>query len=461
ADVEINVRKSVFTPTDPHIDYVTVRGFRLGRAATPWAPPTAEQVGLIGPGWAKGWVIEDNLIFDSKCAGISLGKERGTGQNKSTVYGDKPGYQYQIEAVHDALDRGWSREQIGSHLVRRNVIRDCGQNGIVGHLGCVFSTIADNHIYRIGTKHEFFGAEIAGIKLHAPIDVQIVHNRIHDTTLGIWLDWQVQGARVTRNVLYRNTRDLFVEVCHGPTLIDHNLLASPIALELLSQGNALVGNLIAGSVRVQNVLDRATPYHRAHSTTVAGHAFTYAGDDRWYGNLFVGAPGGAYHPDLPLPMKQDDFPLETYGTEAYEGFPGSWEDYLARVAAAASPIDHVRFHFQRQAAYLGHNVYAGGARPASHEATAVVVAGPATARVSDDDDTVWLDLDLPSAVLEAVTPVTTGADLGHVRIAGLEFENPDGTPVRADIDLLGNWKTAPAAAGPLQYLATGPTKIWW
>ena len=91
----------------------------------------------------------------------------------------------------------------------------------------VFSTIEDNHIHHIATKREFYGYEIAGIKLHAAIDVQILHNRIHDCTLGVWLDWQTQGTRVARNLLYANTRDLFVEVSHGPYVVDHNVLALP------------------------------------------------------------------------------------------------------------------------------------------------------------------------------------------------------------------------------------------
>jgi hypothetical protein len=29
----------------------------------------------------------------------------------------------------------WDREHVGSHVIRHNTIFDCGQNGIVGHLG--------------------------------------------------------------------------------------------------------------------------------------------------------------------------------------------------------------------------------------------------------------------------------------------------------------------------------------
>jgi alpha-N-arabinofuranosidase len=102
-----------------------------------------------------------------------IGKEASTGHNLSSRRHRKPGYQYQMESVFQALQTGWSRGIIGSHVIRNNVIYDCGQNGIVGHMGCVFSHITGNHIYNIAVKYEFFGYEIAGIKLHAAIDVQI------------------------------------------------------------------------------------------------------------------------------------------------------------------------------------------------------------------------------------------------------------------------------------------------
>jgi hypothetical protein len=460
--VEINVRPAVFYPERSHLDWITVRGFELAQAATPWAPPTGDQPGLVGPNWAKGWVIEDNLVRDSKCSGISLGKNAASGDNFGHERGDKPGYQYQIEAVFTASHQGWSREHVGSHVVRRNEIRDCGQNGVVGHLGCVFSTIADNHIHHIGTKHEFYGYEIGGIKLHAPLDVTIEHNRIHDTTLGIWLDWQVQGTRISRNVLYRNLRDLFVEVSHGPTTVDHNLLASPIAIELFSQGNAFVHNLVLGAVRMQAVLDRATPYHVPHSTQVAGYAFIYAGDDRYVGNLFVGTHDGVYGPDAPLVL--EEFPPESYGTHAYEGFPASWQEYQERVGVFGGAGDHARFHHERQPAYLRSNAYADGAQPASHETGAVTAGGAAVVRVVDDGDAVWLEHDLPAALTAPVTGVVTGADLGHVRIAAAGFENPDGTPVVADVDLVGVRKEPGGSypAGPLAALdgGAGRVRVW-
>ena len=79
--VEISVRRTCFYPSKPGIDYITISGFRFSQAATQWPAPTAEQIGMIATNWNKGWIIENNVIHDSECAGITLGKERSTGHN--------------------------------------------------------------------------------------------------------------------------------------------------------------------------------------------------------------------------------------------------------------------------------------------------------------------------------------------------------------------------------------------
>jgi hypothetical protein len=451
--VEVNVRRSVFSPVEHHVDYITVRGFELAQAACPWTPPTADQTGLIGPNWAKGWIIEDNVIHDAKCSAVSLGKEASTGDNYATLRGDKPGHQYQIEAVFAARQIGWDREHVGSHVVARNVIFDCGQNGIVGHLGCAFSTIEDNHIYNIAVKREFYGHEIAGIKLHAAVDVHIRRNRVHDCSLGTWLDWQAQGTRVSRNLYYRNNRDLFVEVSHGPYLIEHNVLASRVSVESWSQGGAFVHNLIGGSVRLVPVLDRATPYHQPHSTQVAGYCVIYGGDDRWIGNVFLGGDiTAAYAYDT----AQGGHVPAGYGTAGYDGSPESFAEYRARVAEQSWRFDAVK-----QPAYIRDNAYAPGASAFAGEATALTLEQGTSLEVADDGDRVYLLATLPEAFARLRLPVVTGADLPPVRIVGADFEERDGTPVIIDVDLLGERKEPGRdyPAGPIATLAPGESRI--
>lgn len=442
--VEVNVRKCCFYPEATGIDYITVRGFELAHAATPWAPPTGDQPGLIGPHWSKGWIIEDNVIHDAKCSAISIGKEASTGDNFRTFRKDKPGYQYQLESVFAAAKIGWAKETIGSHIIRHNTIYDCGQNGVVGHLGCVFCEIHHNHIHRIALKREFYGHEIAGIKLHAAIDVQIHHNHIHDCSLGTWLDWQAQGTRVSRNLYYRNNRDLFIEVSHGPCLVDYNILTSKYAIDNHAQGGAYVHNLIAGKMVLRKMLNRATPYHAPHSTDVAGYAMVYGADDRLYQNLFIGgAP-------------------EAVGTFGYNGCTVSLEEYMARVDAkdAVSPGDLNLFEAEEQPAYINQNVYVGGAVAFNREEDRLEkLAFDAALEIEQSNGEVFLVCTLPEEFGAYLKEPVTAKDLHRVRIVDADFENPDGSPVRMDADLLDAPVSGSVVAGPCGCLKAGKNRI--
>jgi hypothetical protein len=45
-NIEINVRQSIFYPSEPGRNFITVRGFTMRHAATPWAGAMSEQIGL-------------------------------------------------------------------------------------------------------------------------------------------------------------------------------------------------------------------------------------------------------------------------------------------------------------------------------------------------------------------------------------------------------------------------------
>lgn len=284
-EVEINVRKTVFYPEKSGINYITVKGFTMEQAATPWAPPTAEQIGLIGTHWSKGWIIEDNIIRYSTCVGITLGKHGD--QFDNTSENAAVGY---VKTIERGAEAGWSKENIGNHLVRNNTISNCEQAGIVGSLGAVYSSIVGNTIHDIHVRRLFDGAEMAGIKIHGAVDSEIRSNHIYRCNRGIWLDWMTQGTRVTQNLLHDNgpSEDLFLEVNHGPALIDNNLLLSKWSLLVNSQGAAYVHNLIAGDIMVVNTEGRKTPHLVQHSTKVAGLAENRSGDERFYNNLLIG-----------------------------------------------------------------------------------------------------------------------------------------------------------------------------
>lgn len=440
--VEINVRPACFFPERVGLNYITVRGFEMAHAATMWAPPTACQTGLLGPNWSKGWVIENNFIHDSKCSGISLGKEASTGDNDFTRFGRKPGYQYQMEAVFKAKLQGWSREKTGSHIVRNNVICDCGQAGIVGHMGCAFSEVYGNEIYNISVKREFYGHELGGIKFHAAIDTYIHHNYLHNCSLGMWLDWQAQGVRVSCNIFDKNNRDFMIEVTHGPYLVDNNIFTAEFALVNAAQGGAYLHNLCAGFISQYKVTDRATPYHLPHSTELLGTAVVYGGDDRWMNNIFVGGR------------------LENmyYGTALYNGSPSSMEEYIELVRGMGWG-DVEQYAANRQPVYIEGNVYMSGAKGFDGENDALYCEEDPCLSIETEGEEVYLNITLPEAAALKRSAVLSSHMFPQARIPEQRYENPNGEEIRFDRDLCGGMRGENATAGPVDSLRVGRNRV--
>ena len=440
--VEISVRKCCFFPKRNGINFITVRGFEMAHAATPWAPPTADQPGMIGPNWSYGWVIENNILHDAKCSIISLGKEISTGHNLHSRFMRKPGYQYQLEAVFLALRSGWTKGRIGSHTVRNNTIYDCGQAGIVGHLGCIFSKIEHNHIYNVNQKQEFWGHEIAGIKLHAAIDTVIENNNIHDCNLGMWLDWEAQGTRVTRNLFFDNTRDFFIEVTHGPCLVDNNLFLSSITVQETAQGTAYVHNIIAGPAMQNKVLDRATPYHFPHSTDVAGYAFVYGGDYRMMNNLIIG-------------NVEDD--SRKYMGELLNDY-STPEEYMPAIAKFGIHTDKSKYFKVPQPVWVEENAYSGYAKP-FHKEISPILADKMDASVEEKNGEWVLTLNVPDSVANAKLKAVSTERLGTPRITMARYEGPNGEPIDFSHDICNEMRGTQIIPGAIAKLIEGTNRI--
>ena len=443
--VEINVRKCCFYPEKTGLNYITVRGFEMAQCATTWAPPTTEQFGIIGPHWAKGWIIENNHIHDARCSAVSIGKEVSTGDNMYHRYHRKAGYQTQLEVVFAAKRIGWSRETIGSHIVRNNLIHDCGQNGIVGHLGSAFSEIYGNEIHHIGTMHEYFGYEIAGIKLHAAIDTYIHHNNIHHCTMGSWFDWQAQGVRVSQNVYHHNTKDIWFEVTHGPHLVDNNIFGARMSLLNAAQGGAYVHNIFFGGVYRYDVIERSTPYHYGHSTDIKGTALVYGGDDRIYNNIFLDT----------LKVESQQY---ICGTEMYNGYPSSLEEYIERVDKHGKG-DVENYMRERQPVYIDGNYYGDGAKAYDREMNALVSDVASGALITEEEDGIYLTITLAEGFENIATEPVTTKTLGMPRLVEELYENVDGTPLAITTDFFGNARGEHPTAGPIEGLKAGTQKI--
>ncbi len=480
--VEINVRRTCFYPEEEGVGYITLSGFTVTKAATQWAPPTAYQEGMIGPHWSKGWIIEDCKISHSKCSGISLGKYmQKNNDNKWLKWKFKDGTQTERDCICQAQIEGWTKERIGSHIVRRCEIHDCGQTGIVGHLGGVFSIIEDNHIHHINNKQNLAGAEIGGIKMHAAIDVIYRRNHIHHCTRGLWLDWQAQGTRVTQNLFHDNSlpidddriignpgmgEDIFVEVSHGPTLIDNNILLSDRAVKLATQGVALVHNIIAGAFTAVGMgtdngaktlsSPRYTPYHVPHRTEIAGFMTFLHGDMRFYNNIFIQQP-------IRSPMKTmmdhlrenpngwDDCNIEV-GTWMYDDgymlFDEWVKEFDGYCGMGSEPSDRYYMHLP---VWSEGNVYFNGAKAWKKEKNSIVdTKNDVKISVEEKDGKWYVKTNLYDVLPEIKAATISTETLGMAFEPEQMFENPNGSPIVFDTDFFGTHRNVNPTVGPFE-----------
>ncbi|MCR5673847.1 MAG: right-handed parallel beta-helix repeat-containing protein [Lachnospiraceae bacterium] len=476
---EITVRPHCFWPVAEHVDHIILSGFTVTKAATQWAPPTALQEGMIGPHWSKGWIIEDCDISHSKCSGISLGKYKQQGNdNKWLLYKYKDGAQTQRDCSLIAAAEGWNREKIGSHIVRNCNIHDCGQTGIVGNLGSVFSIIENNHIHHINNKRDLGGAEIGGIKLHAAIDVVIRNNHFHDCTRGIWLDWQCQGTRVSSNLFHDNCvsrdhlltnecidglglgEDLWIEIAHGPTLVDNNIMLSERCVRLAAQGVAFVHNLFYGAVTgvgrgVMNGTNkypspRYTPIHKPHDTMITGFMTVLHGDVRFYNNVFVQPKVRQGLEDLCAPLRDDEwdsFNL-TAGTCCFDGYmkEETWKSHFDGYCGEGADQSRDRYYMPLPV-WTGGNAFFNGAKPCDieeggyvdteHEVKIVLKKDGERFAVETDYDDHLPDVGMISS-----------NTLGEAFEPEERFEAPDGSDIIFDTDIFGNTREGRIIAGP-------------
>jgi alpha-N-arabinofuranosidase len=223
-----------------------------------------------------------------------------------------------------------------------------------------------------------------------------------------------QGTHVTRNLFHDNEEDVFVEVDHGPFLMDNNLFLSRLSLLDRSQGGAYAHNLFAGTIKLLTYDSRQTPSLKAHSTEVAGYHDNPNGDDRYYNNLFVRAADLSIYDHAPLPMGMDG------------------------------------------------NVFLNGATPSKDEKDPLVLRDfdPAI-RVVEEGSVFYLEIKYDPAWNTGRTrQLVTSKLLGHAIISNADFEQRDGQPISVNADYFGNNRSeSNPAPGPFENPGQGELKL--
>ena len=332
----------------------------------------------------------------------------------------------------------------------------------------VFSAnIYDNHIYDIHTKRMFAGAEIGGIKLHAALDVLIRHNHVHNCDRGFWMDWQAQGTRITENLMYDNDiEDIYVEVSHGPYIIDNNILLSMKNIKDMSHGGAFVNNLFAGFISMIPVPDRFTPYHFPHETAVAGVVRIMGGDNRYFNNIFTGSqqenlPKEAameydnwYH----VGISKDENNVVLKGLSAYDECPtpAEWQEWRK---TTHNVLDFCCGPSCRWS--CAGNLYFGDAHPykkGEAHSQAYPDLHPQIELIQEGQD-VYIAFDFSDKASAVETKPATSAILGYAFQSRARFENADGTPVCIENDFFGhNRPVGKVIPGPFAKIKNGYQK---
>jgi hypothetical protein len=273
--------------------------------------------------------------------------------------------------------------------------------------------------------------------------VVIENNNIHDCTLGTWLDWQAQGTRLTKNLYFCNGRDLFIEVTHGPCLIDHNFLLSHLNLQDAAQGTAIVHNVLAGNTKQYKVLDRQTPYHFPHSTDVLGVAQIFGGDNRVLNNMMLGACPSRGH---------------SWGALGGCYYHYYKPEYFYKKMAAH---DFLMNDKQFQPMWFDGNAYGGYAAPFYAEEHPIFADGMAV-EVSKENGEWVMTVTVPEHVAGASCEAVTTERLGAPVYTEEFYENPDGTPIDFTRDFLGNVRDGAVIPGPFARLSAGTQKfvVW-
>jgi hypothetical protein len=302
--------------------------------------------------------------------------------------------------------------------------------------------------------------------------------------MGIWCDWQAQGTRITQNLLHDNqapegvpmaegammNQDVFVEVGHGPTLIDNNVMLSKAALRMATEGVACVHNLILGSFTavgggtdsiVKGVNQpRYTPYHIRHRTEVAGFMTILHGDDRFYNNIFV-----QNYPVEEAEVKEDmGFTMadnQEVGTAVFDEYP-TYDEWISwfEIGKHADMHKLQDYHFSHLPVWVKGNAYFNGAKPCKNE----------TAYLKDDEHTVKVELVEKDGEYSLETNVydllgdfrcgmITSDILGEAFEPEQRFENPDGTGIIFNEDYFGGHRGLDVLPGPFAGDVSGK-KLW-
>lgn len=199
AQFEATTLGMIFAPRRFGLGYIRVKGLTIQHAGNCFPRP---QQGALSTLRGHHWIIEDNVVRQCNAIGIDIGD--------------------QFDTSGPGLAEG------GRHIVRRNVVTDCGIGGIEG-TRIQHTLLEDNFFARCGWQRAQYIWETGAIKVHTAVNTLIRRNLVQGTidAPGIWMDWQNRNSRCTQNVIVgaRSVQGgIFMEASQVANLVDHNVV---------------------------------------------------------------------------------------------------------------------------------------------------------------------------------------------------------------------------------------------
>jgi len=199
--IEITNQESVFSPAKPYQSYIRVKGITFEYAGNSFPNP---QRGLVSTNHGNHFIFEDDTFEWANSIGLDIGN------------------------VDWAAAR--SPEPVGFDIIRHNIFRYCGIEGLGGTGGPQDVLVEKNLFEWIGWQDAARMSESGGTKMHVTRNLLFRNNVVRHIrhANGIWLDIGNRNDRITGNVFADipgdvNPHAIHIEGSDALNEIDNNI----------------------------------------------------------------------------------------------------------------------------------------------------------------------------------------------------------------------------------------------
>jgi hypothetical protein len=199
--IEITTEEQVFTPAERYQAYIRVKGITFQHAGNGFPVP---QRGMVSTNRGHHWIIEDCTFEWANSVGLDIGNE------------------------------DWQASRpphpVGFDVIRRNVFRYCGIEGLGGTGGPENTLVEKNLFEWIGWQDAAMMSESGGTKMHTARNLLFRNNVMRHIrhANGLWLDIGNANVRITGNLFadipgHVNPHAVHIEGSEALNQIDNNI----------------------------------------------------------------------------------------------------------------------------------------------------------------------------------------------------------------------------------------------